>query len=1157
MGTCPACLGETPPGARFCPACGMRQIGERAAAASERRLVTALFCDLVGFTAMCEQADPEDVDALLRSYHRLVRSVVEQYGGVVEKFIGDGVVGAFGTTIAHEDDAERAVRAAVRLRARVAELAGPGDVPVEVRIGINTGEALVRLDVDPSSGEGFLAGDAVNTASRLQSIAPPGGIVIGDLTHTLAANVATCEMQDPVTLRGKVRPTRTWLVIGLVASPGVDLERSFGTPHVGREVESGILQGLFRKVVASATPQFATVVAEAGLGKSRLVHELAGWLDRQPDVLAWWRQVQCPAFGDGLSVWPMAQIVRQHAGITDADELEAVAVKLRGVLEHAPDPEWLAERLGPLVGLLSGPASKEENFSAWLLFLESVARAKPTVLVVEDLHWASPLMLEFIRHITRTMTDVPFLGIFTTRPDLSFAGVDWDGTDATRCGSPGARTTRVDLHPLSPAETERLLAALGEERDDDIREEVARRCGGNPLYAEVLMRLKLEDARPRDPATSVQKGGGGLPPGLQSLIAARLDSLTTEQKALLADAAVVGEEFDTSALSLFREAGVPPDDILSSLVERDMVRPLPSLDAWRGRSYAFQHAVTREVAYAQLPRPARMLRHETYGLWLLGRPHEEDELLGAHHLRTALDLADKSGDVAAAARLREPTLLALTNAAAGTMSLDLKETEHLAREALSLATTGDPARAQLLVLLGRSLQRTGQLKEAETTLTRAAEAFDSGDAAGRASALIHLADTLLDQGEPRVVDVAEEALSLLGEAPSPELVAALELRGALHLTQDQPGQARARATAALQVAEQLDLPEPLRAVELVVLASCLLGEVEAGMREAERLGALLASPGTPGRLPGIYGGLAELTLVYKGAGHARELAVAGQRLADERHDLTGWATCRVAEMEDRFFLGDWRGLPAALDDLARRLEETGNLFSLADVQDFRLLLSLSTGTRPDDGLASSVGMLENGLHGNAALGYLTHALEHAALGCAGTALDMLDLMDRHTVNFASIPSLMLWWSLGMRLSLELGAAELTARLADRLLTSPAAPAPAVATAAATLAELRGEPAAASLYESSAAAWESHGVPFEHGHARLGQARCLAARGRIREATGHATEASTVFRRLGAGPSLVSAERWLADIGADDPAGRSAGHAVRPPMSRRRPKAEPD
>ncbi|MEI6726965.1 MAG: adenylate/guanylate cyclase domain-containing protein, partial [Actinomycetes bacterium] len=264
---------------------------------TERKVVTVLFCDLVGFTALCEHADPEDVDRLLRDYYTFARDLIERYGGSVEKFIGDAVVGAFGVPSAHEDDAERAVRAGWRLIEGVGEILGPAGEQLAVRVGINTGPALVRLDAGPRSGEGLLVGDAINTAQRLQTLAPPSGLVVGGRTRSLAAAVATYEALPLSALKGKSETVGPWRVTSLSARTGIDLAQRFSAPLVGREVELGVLKGLFEKAVASSTPQFALLSGEAGIGKTRLIFELARDLDERPDLLVTWRQARCLPYG--------------------------------------------------------------------------------------------------------------------------------------------------------------------------------------------------------------------------------------------------------------------------------------------------------------------------------------------------------------------------------------------------------------------------------------------------------------------------------------------------------------------------------------------------------------------------------------------------------------------------------------------------------------------------------------------------------------------------------------------------------------------------------------------------------------------------------------------------------------------------------------------
>ena len=368
-----------------------------------------MFCDLANFTALCEQADSEDVDRLLREFYALARQAIELWGGVVEKFVGDAVVGVFGVPAAHEDDAERAVRTAVRLLDRIADLPQIAGRTQQARIGINTGHAVVRLDVQPGSGEGFLVGDAVNLAARLQQLAPPMGIVVGATTQALTARTIDYVRLDPAALKGKRGAVRSWLVQGLVSRMGVDPRQQFSARLVDREIELGVLRGLLKKVRASGQPQFALLVGEAGIGKSRLLFELLRYVDSRPAIVRW-RQGRCPAYGDGITFWALGEIVKEQLGVLERDELATVEAKLAHGLAGADEPEWLAARLRALLGLEAPMASREENFAAWLRFLELIAADAPAVVVVEDLHWASEGTLAFLRYLTENVHDVPLLG---------------------------------------------------------------------------------------------------------------------------------------------------------------------------------------------------------------------------------------------------------------------------------------------------------------------------------------------------------------------------------------------------------------------------------------------------------------------------------------------------------------------------------------------------------------------------------------------------------------------------------------------------------------------------------------------------------------------------------------------------------------------------
>ena len=419
---------------------------------------------------MSEGADPEDVDAILRRYHAAARRVIESHGGTVEKFIGDAVVGVFGVPAVHEDDPERAVRAALRILEALEGMTRPDGSPLEARVGVNTGEALVRLDVLPGSGEGFLTGDSVNTSARLQSSAPTMGVVVGALTQQLTSRVIVYERLEPVTVKGKRRPLEVWLArrpVARTASPAID----GGTRFVGRSVELSYLTALLEKAADSSSPQVALIVGDAGIGKSRLVAELLAHVDSSPRLVTW-RQGRCPPYGEGITFWALAEILKAHAGILETDDRPAVETKLEEVLPEGEDRPWLRQRLRALLGLETTEADQEENFTAWLRFLEDLAAPRPAVLVLEDLHWADQALLDFLEFFALHVTHVPLMIVATARPELferrpSFAA--------------GVRINRIALEPLSQDETEELVASVLDEIAADAAA-VDRAAGaGQPL----------------------------------------------------------------------------------------------------------------------------------------------------------------------------------------------------------------------------------------------------------------------------------------------------------------------------------------------------------------------------------------------------------------------------------------------------------------------------------------------------------------------------------------------------------------------------------------------------------------------------------------------------------------------------------------------------
>ena len=927
---CPSCAEVGPDGARFCPYCGTFLHGPAPAAAhpTERRIITTLFCDLVGFTAFAEQADPEDVDGLLREFYALARQVIQQYGGVVEKFVGDAVVGVFGVPTAHEDDAERAVRAAIRLQERLADVHRQNDGRLMARAGVNTGHALVRLDVDPASGVGFLAGDAVNTAARLQTAAPPGGVVVGEMTRSMAAGVVTYEPMGEVRVKGKARSVRPWLVMGGIASLGMDLKRSFPSPFIGREVELGILTGMFEKAVASRTPQFAFVIADAGLGKSRLLHEFATRLDERSDLIVWWRQARCPAFGERLSTWPLSQIVREHAGIAITDDAGELEAKLLRILDDEPDKEWLASRLRPLIGLPSPPAPKQENFTAWRRFLESLAHEKPTVLVFEDVHWAGPLMAEFLRHVMEHTGDVPLLGLATARPEFLQAYPDYEAVLAA--GEKAARVLQLDLHPLADPEMDRLISALSDAVEvADARSAIVNRCGGNPLYAEELVRLLEDEQASQGERSLSETASQKLPASLQTLIAARLDSLDPGLKGLLADAAVIGEVFWVGALTAVarrNRAGVEAD--LRQLAVRELIRVTRDLSRPGDATCAFWHALTRDVAYGQLTRERRASKHEAVARWL--EAEMGDRLPGladvlAHHYATALEMNRQLHDDAKAARLMEPALRYLRSAGDRALVLDIGNAERHYRRALDLVTDEGTDRAALLVREGRVLGLLARLPDAAADFDEGiAYLLKSGELTQAGEAMCYYADILARQDDPRAWELTDDALVLLESVPpSPQLVIALAHKAMDLVMRLDPGQALAVARRAKRLAADLGLapsPEILHAEGLALLdsgdVSCLR-VLDQAADEARRLG--LQQEATRE----LYN-LADARLMFAGPAAAYAVRCEAQALAVRHGNHAAAAGYQAGLCQDLFWAGRWDEASALIDEITRR----GDLGSL-------------------------------------------------------------------------------------------------------------------------------------------------------------------------------------------------------------------------------------
>ncbi|MCX6373950.1 MAG: AAA family ATPase, partial [Actinobacteria bacterium] len=650
-----------------------------------------------------ERNDSELVDAFLRRYYDAARRVVESYGGSVEKYIGDAVVAVFGVPTLHEDDPERAVRAGLRLVDEIDALPGIGGQPLEVRVGVNTGEALVRLDVDPASGKGFLTGDAVNVAARLQAAAPPMAVAVGAATHAATAQVFAYDACHPVTLKGKSKPLRAWIATAPLARTGSEL-RSFSSAFVGREEELAELQTLLDEAAADGRLRCALLVGEPGIGKSRLLAELARRLDDQPTFVTW-RQGRCLPFGANVTFWALSEIVRSCAGVLESDGVARAEARLETVLPEGPDRDRLRSRLRPLLGLEAEEASREENFAAWRAFLEGRAADGPAIVVIEDLHWADEAMLAFMDYLAGSEASAPLLLLASTRPEvLELAG-------------PGASfvaaATHLPLGPLSGEETAELARArLGAKSlPTDLQALILERSGGNPLFAEELVRLLQDRGLLEERSGRIALRPGAevpLPDSIGALIAARLDLLAPERKALLADASVVGRTFWVGAVAAVgaREAAAVYEGVIE-LVAKELVRPERSSSMEGDTEFLFVHALVCDVAYAQLTHADRAAKHAALARWLeertAGRTEDLAEVL-AFHYGTALEMATAAGLFDLEDELAEPTERYLSLAGGRAAPLDpAAAAAHFAR---AERVADEAARPKRRFFLSRRTRRT-------------------------------------------------------------------------------------------------------------------------------------------------------------------------------------------------------------------------------------------------------------------------------------------------------------------------------------------------------------------------------------------------------------------------------------------------------------------
>jgi class 3 adenylate cyclase/tetratricopeptide (TPR) repeat protein len=1133
MPACPTCGEDNPERARFCWSCGAAIAESPRSGAEERKIVSVLFVDLVGFTAASEKADPEDVRARLRPYHARVKQEIERFGGTVEKFVGDAVMAVFGAPVSREDDAERAVNSALRILDAIVELNEEHpDLELTVRGAVNTGEAMVTLGARPAEGESIVAGDVVNTAARLQQSAPVSGIVVGETTYRATKDLFEYEPLEPVAVKGKAKSLPLWHAIAPRRRFGVDVEPIVRTPLIGRDDDLALLQSIYTRTLREASVQLVTVTGEPGVGKTRLLAEFRKWVDDRPE-LVFWRQGRSLSYGAGITYWALGEMIKAQAGILESDTPEEAAAKLAVAVDEAAadasERDWLNASLAPLVGAGTAAASeREESFTAWRRFIEGIASERPLVLVFEDLHWADDALVAFVEHLVDWSTEVPLLVLCSARPELYERHPGWGG------GKRNSNT--ISLSPLGADETARLLAALLQKAvlPAETQRTLLERAGGNPLYAEEFVRM-LSDRGVLTEQGELSDGDIPVPDNVQALIAARLDTLPPDRKALLHDGAVVGKVFWAGVIA---SMGDRDEDLvrtgLHELARKELVRSARTSSVSEQAEYSFWHLLVRDVAYSQIPRAERARKHVAAAEWIESmageRVTDHAELL-AYHYEQALELTKAAGDVIETKRLEEPAFRFLGLAGDRARSLDLQKAAGYYSRALDFAPD-DLQRARALLKLADVA--VGEPEAMRNARQEAYELFlRHGDELGAGEALVGLSWNAWLMG------ASAEAERILGEAtellerhpPGSELSHAYRRRAGQDMVRGRAAAALVSSQKSLDLAEELGILEDFMSVlQFRGVARCELGDVEQGLADL-REGLRLSLEGGFVKGAGMgYSNLGCFVWLTAGAEAGLEIHEAGIAFDEQRgsqgnrhwkiaesawmlYDLGRWDEVLEGTARVLAFVGSSTGqlrlvaLPYAAQVLVRRgktAEAAGLVDELVprarDARDAQVLV-------PTLAVAALIEQARGDLP--AAVGFIDE-IEQATRG----------ISDFHRARFLDELA---------AVCVEAGDLDLVRRLVDSIRMTAGRAGHSLVGARAVLAEAEGNPEAAlPLFEEAAKRWAEYGFVFGRALALLGSARCLLALGRTTDATPVLHEARDIFAGLEAAPLLADVDALLGD-----------------------------
>jgi class 3 adenylate cyclase/tetratricopeptide (TPR) repeat protein len=887
---CRSCSADNADGARFCSACGVAL--PDTSAREVRKTVTVLFADVTGSTALGERLDPESLRRVMARYFELAKTCLERHGGTVEKFIGDAVMAVFGVPTVHEDDALRALRAAAELRESLGplndELRRDYGVSLQVRTGVNTGEVVTGTE------ERLATGDAVNVAARLEQAAGPGEILIGDQTRALAGKAVEIEPVDALVLKGKAEPFAAHRLLRVLEG-ALAFDRRLDAPLVGRREELAALHSLYDEAVSSRRGRVVSVLGPPGIGKSRLAREVASELGRAANVLTG----RCLPYGEGITYWPLREI------FSDAGGEEELTAALEG-------------------------DSPEEIFWTVRKALERRARERPLVIVVEDIHWAEPTMLDLLEHLAEWTRDAPLLLVCLARPELL------DGRPAWAANS-------ITLQPLSDDESDELIEELlaGSKLDSETRSRVRAVAEGNPLFVEQLLAMLAGGGDPKH-----------VPPSIQALLAARLDALPDDERTVLEHASVVGLEFEWEALARLAPDGRRPQGAaLSALVRKELIRPHDVI----ADTFRFRHLLIRDAAYERIPKELRSDLHERFADWLDGRGEEFDEIVG-YHLEQAYRCLTDLGRVGDRARtLAERAADRLVAAAQRAIDRGDVAAANLLDRAASLLHADDRRRLALLPSLGRAIRDVGEMERAELVLSEAIERADAGgEAVVAADARLALIDMRFNRNlVPRedVVRTVESVIAVFEDhGNTGGLARALGLRGKLSFWAGQAASALEDLERAAGYARDADDPAQETDSLHYVLASASLGPtpvVDALARVDEIRPRAAGNPGLEGSL---FENQARLEALRGNFDVARDLVTRASAIAqDYGFAAVHAASVKRAAGEVELRAGDYLAAERALRTACEALESVGELGYLASAAAL-LLDALYMQERDDEAL---------------------------------------------------------------------------------------------------------------------------------------------------------------------------------------------------------------